>query len=74
MLNVKATFDGRAFVPTQAVDVPVGTEVEVRLPTERPAKPPQQDAEWQAVLEELAATEPVFPTVEEALQRSRKRA
>lgn len=33
MTTVKAKFDGRAFVPEEPVDLPVGYELEIVMPT-----------------------------------------
>jgi hypothetical protein len=71
MATIKADFDGRAFVPREAVELPVGTTVEVLVPPRPPTE--EEQREWQAILQEIAATEPAFPTVEEALRHSRGR-
>ena len=80
MATVIAQFDGQNFVPEQPVDVPVGTKVTITLPVASPPAiplPPRQPtaeekANWEEFLRELNATEPYFPTVEEALRYSRK--
>ncbi len=69
---VKADFDGRVFVPCERVELPVGTRVEVVVPGP-PRKPtPEENQEWQRILQELASTEPYFPTLEEAMRYTRK--
>jgi hypothetical protein len=80
MSSIKANFDGRVFVPQDAVELPVGTQVEVMLPArESAAQPLERDAtadeqsEWAAIRNEIASSEPAFATVEEAITRSRKR-
>ena len=73
MIALTARYDGRAFVPTEQVDLPTGTEVEVWIPGS-PRKPtPQEQREWDETLAEVRATAPAFPTVDEALRQSRKR-
>jgi hypothetical protein len=80
MLSIKASFDGRVFVPQDAVELPVGTQVEVVLPTGQAAtlsspRDPTADeqAEWVAIRNEISSSVPAFATVEEAITRSRKR-
>lgn len=73
MAIVKAEFDGRVFVPCEAVELAVGTKVEVLIPVP-PRKPTAEEhRQWQAILQKLASSPPPFPTVEEALRYSRKR-
>ena len=84
MSTIRANFDGQVFVPREAVRLPVGTQVDVVLPTTGaattattnmppPAPTADEDAEWSLIREEIAATEPAFPTVEDAMRHSRKR-
>jgi hypothetical protein len=84
MSTIKANFDGRVFVPADAVELPVGTQVDVLLPSSPttatagssppPATPSAtEQAAWAEIRKELAATPPAFPTVEEAMRHSRKR-
>jgi hypothetical protein len=75
MSTIKANFDGQVFVPREAVKLPVGTQVEVVLPTtapvaktSTPAPSADENAEWSEIRAEIAATEPAFPTVEDALR------
>jgi hypothetical protein len=79
LTNVAVEFDGKVFVPQQAIDLPVGTKAVVAVETPpRPApsrpRPPtkQERREWEQFIEELNKTEPYFPTVEAALGYSRK--
>ena len=82
MATVIAHFDGQNFVPEQPVNVPVGTKVVIPLPVASAAPsaippPPREPtdeelADWQEFMPELDATEPYFPTVEDALRYSRK--
>jgi hypothetical protein len=81
MTNVVAEFDGKVFVPCQPVDLPAGTQVTIRIPAhsseapsslKRPPPTPQQRQEWERLMRELNATEPYFPTVEDAIGYSRR--
>lgn len=83
MTTMLAEFDGKAFVPQQPVDLPVGTRVivsvqaplvEMKLPSNPPRKPtPDEDREWERILHDIRASEPFFPTVEDAMRYLRKR-
>jgi hypothetical protein len=48
MITIKARFDGRVFVPEQAVDLPVGHVLEIAI------TPPHSEAGPKAPLRELA--------------------
>jgi predicted DNA-binding antitoxin AbrB/MazE fold protein len=68
---VQAEFDGRVFVPCQPVELPAGTRVEVVVP---PAKmTEEQRTEWEEIANQIEASAPHFPTVDEALRYTRKR-
>jgi hypothetical protein len=69
--TLQAEFDGRVFVPRQQVNLPVGTTVEVLLPPADPS--PDDDREWCDLLKEIHASEPAYPTVDEAMRQSRMR-
>lgn len=87
METVKAEFDGSVFVPCEKVELPVGTQVDVVLPIPPRAAvqggipwppgvgemSPRQLQEWEEIRKQLEASEPYFPTVEEALRHTRKR-
>lgn len=74
MPTLTAKFDGRAFVPSNPVDLPVGTEVEVLLPPAPLREPtPEENDEWRQIRGEILQGPPEFPTVDEAMKRSRKR-
>jgi hypothetical protein len=73
MSVVKAEFDGRVFVPCEPLNLPAGTRVEVIVPGPPPKLTPEEAREWQEILQQIAATEPPFPTVEEAMRYTRKR-
>lgn len=73
MKTIKAHFDGRVFVPCEAVNLRPGTAVGVLVPASTLPPTPEQEQEWQALLDRLAATEPAFSTVEEAMRYTRKR-
>lgn len=73
MTVVTADFDGRVFVPRIALNLPVGTLVKVVVPGQ-PQPPSKEDVvEWEGLLSEIRASEPKFPTVDEALRQSRAR-
>jgi hypothetical protein len=73
MPTMNAEFDGRVFVPCCPVDLPAGTCVEVMLPQVPRAPTAEEHREWQHIRQEIAATAPAFPTVEKAMEYSRKR-
>jgi hypothetical protein len=73
MPTIKAEYDGQVFVPCEAVDLPAGTRVEVVVTGTPPPLTPEEAREWQEILRQLAAGEPRFPTVEEAMRYNRKR-
>jgi hypothetical protein len=73
MATVKAEFDGRVFVPSAPVSLPAGTNVEVILPS-LPRKLTSEELRgWQEIEKHIAASQPVFPNVDEAMQYTRKR-
>ncbi|HEY1861473.1 MAG TPA: hypothetical protein VGG61_14020 [Gemmataceae bacterium] len=72
MPMILAEFDGRVFVPSQPVQLPPGTRVEVVVPTNKDLTD-EDKRQWQAILQELNASVAAFPTVEEALRYTRKR-
>ena len=53
--------------------LPVGTLVEVLLPGAANEPTADERREWELIRQELRASEPPFPTVEEAVRYSRKR-
>ena len=73
MATVKAEFDGRVFVPLEPVSLSPGAKVEVVLPNPVPPLTPDERAEWQELQAQIAASQPHFPTVDDALRHSRKR-
>jgi hypothetical protein len=80
MTTVVVEFDGTTFVPQQPVDLPVGTRATVAiadLPAEvfRPPRQPTDEdrARWEELMAQLNATEPHFPTMEDAIGYSRGR-
>lgn len=73
MPTIHAEFDGRVFVPRQPVKLPAGTQVEVLVPGTKQELTDEDKREWQAILHEINSSEPVFPTVEDALRYTRKR-
>jgi len=77
MNTVVAEFDGRVFVPEGPIDLPAGTKVAIPLPLPpiQPPRPPTSadHARWDELVATLNATEPHFPTVEDAIGYSRGR-
>jgi hypothetical protein len=67
---VRAEFDGHVFVPTDPVDVPVGTKVEIVVPP--PPLSAEEQERWEETKRQIAATEPHWPTVDEAIRYTRK--
>jgi len=70
MATMKAEFDGRVFVPYEPVELPAGTKVEVIIPPRKPTE--EENRQWQEFLKKLRASEPYFPTLEDALRYTRK--
>ncbi len=73
MTTIKAEFDGRVFVPCEAVELPVGTRVEVLVPGVPRPPTPEELREWQEIRRDLETSEPPFPSVDEAMRYTRKR-
>lgn len=73
MTVVDAEFDGRAFVPSEPVTLPLGTRVRVVVPAAVRRPTAEEERLWREVLNDLAGSEPAFPTVEDALRPSRRR-
>jgi predicted DNA-binding antitoxin AbrB/MazE fold protein len=65
---VKATYDGQVFVPSEPVEVPEGTPVEVIVPPRKPTE--EEKKEWQEMLAQIRANdspEPLGPMTPEQL-------
>ena len=73
MLKIQTKFDGHVFVPLEDVPLPAGTKVEILVPSRPTPLTPQEQQQWQAVLDGLANSEPPFPSLDEAMQYTRKR-
>jgi predicted DNA-binding antitoxin AbrB/MazE fold protein len=67
---VRATYNGSVFVPADPVEAPEGTEVEVIVPPRKPTE--AENREWEEILRQLRASEPPWPTLEEAMRAMRK--
>jgi hypothetical protein len=72
MATIQAEFDGRVFVPSEPVELAAGTKVEVHVPTKPPPLTAEQAKIWEEIQRHLDATEPYFPTLEEAMRYTRK--
>ena len=72
MPTLKAEYDGRVFVPCTPVDLVAGTKVEIILPSLPQKLTAAEMREWQEIERQIAASPPYFPTLEEALQYTRK--
>jgi hypothetical protein len=77
MTTVVVEFDGTNFVPQQPVHLPVGTRATVAI-DDRAAPDTSVGAvpdarEWEAMLQQIRATPPHPPTVEEAMRQIRMR-
>jgi hypothetical protein len=70
---VRAEFDGRVFVPCTPVDLAAGTRVDVVLPSCPEELTADEVAEWREIERQIAVSPPVFPTLDEAMQSTRKR-
>ena len=75
MTTIEAEFDGNVFVPVGPVNLPIGSKVTIPLPqVPQPREPtPADQQRWAELMRELNATEPYFPTVEDALGQMRGR-
>ena len=73
MTSITAEYDGRVFVPSQPIDLPAGTRVVIPVPSPPRRPTASEDIEWKNILDEIAASPPAFPTVEDALSASRRR-
>jgi hypothetical protein len=73
MPTVQAEFDGQVFIPAVPVDLPRGTRVEIILPKAPDTLTAEEMREWQQIECHIAASQPHFPTLQEAMQYSRKR-
>lgn len=73
MQKVTAEFDGCVFVPSEKVELPVGTRVEVLVPHGLQPPTEQETQEWREIVAEIRAQNAPFQTVDEALRYSRKR-
>jgi hypothetical protein len=72
MATIKAQFDGHVFVPCEPLNLPIGTKVEVLVPTPPSELTSEEKQGWDLVVQELRSTEPPFSTVDEAIRYSRK--
>ena len=82
--TIEVVFDGKAFVPTGPVDVPVGTKVKLDLPdpgypgpragAPNPANPPtpEQQAVWVEFMRGVRSAQPDPPTLDEYLRLDRR--
>jgi hypothetical protein len=73
MAIIQAEFDGQAFIPCQPVQLPKGAKVGILIPDAPPQPTAEQQEQWDQLLREIQASEPLFGSVEEALRYSRKR-
>ena len=78
MTTVLTKFDGKVFVPEQPVDLPVGAEVSVTIPSASglpPTRPfsPEEDRDWEQILAQIRGGEPDPPTADEAMRKIRMR-
>jgi hypothetical protein len=82
--TIEVVFDGKAFVPTEPVDLPAGTKASVALPESGPARgvlvgpppPPmteEQRQDWKRLCRLWAATPLPWATVDEAIAFMRGR-
>lgn len=73
MERIIAEFDGKVFIPKGPVSLPAGTKVALLLPAAAPKLTEDEKNLWNEIVKELDATEPLFPTVEDAIGYSRGR-
>jgi hypothetical protein len=71
--TLTAEFDGRVFVPIAPVDLPAGTLVEIVVPKTPARLTVTEMNEWQEIERAIAAGQPHFATLDEAMQYTRKR-
>jgi hypothetical protein len=80
---IEVVFDGKAFVPTEPVDLPAGTKANVELPEHGyPGPPagapdpdnpptPEQEAVWIEFMRAIRSSPPDPPTFDEYLRQRR---
>ena len=73
--GIPIRFDGRAFQPLVPVDIPDGTVCMAHVVSAKLPGPmtDEQRATWAEIMAIFAATDPHFPTVDEAIAVSRGR-
>lgn len=82
---IEVEFDGKAFVPTEPIDLPAGARLTITLPDAAAAHQPgpitnqrrpmtdEEKRRWEELRRHWEETPPPFPTVEEAIAYSRGR-
>ena len=79
MTTILAHFDGKAFVPEQPVNLPIGAQVAVSIPAHgqelrsSPSFTPEEDRDWQNILAQIRSGEPTPATLDEAMREIRMR-
>jgi hypothetical protein len=58
MNTIKARFDGKVFIPCEPVEIPVGWQVEIAVPSPPPELTPEQLKEWEELKAEWDAHPP----------------
>jgi hypothetical protein len=83
--TIEVVFDGKAFVPTEPVDLPVGTKVRLPVPGEANGQPPAPRVQppppvteehkklWDRLSREWEEAPPRFATLEEEMAHTRGR-
>ena len=68
MAAIKATFDGKVFVPDKPLDLPVGTAVQVIVPSPPRQLTEEEQRQWQRIRQAIEASEPLFATFDDYLR------
>jgi predicted DNA-binding antitoxin AbrB/MazE fold protein len=68
---VKATFDGRVFVPCEQVDIPAGTRVEVLISGPPRKLSPEEEKKWEEIRKQIAASPPPVGSFDDYLRYRR---
>jgi hypothetical protein len=81
--TIEVVFDGKAFVPTEPVDLPAGTKASIALPDHGYPGPPagapdparpltaEEEAIWVEFVRAMRSTPPDPPTFDEYLRQRR---
>jgi hypothetical protein len=72
---IPVEFNGHVFVPLVPVTLPEGTQCVAHVPSVKPPPPVTEESArmWAEIMRAVAAADPPYPTVDEAMRASRGR-